>query len=209
MEFRPAIRSDLAGLVQLLTRAFHAYPTFTMAFRPRFRGTAGYDQFLNDYFVMDLLIYWRKGKLVVAEEQGQLVGIGVMAAASVQPTWWDYVRSGGLRLVCPYLWHRRGSLAEISRADGMTRSPRDAWTLVYFAVDPAFQGRGVGTRLLKQQIIPTVRAAGAKRLTLVTNTQRNVKYYADQDFQVVTHHQVESQGIKVFNWQLMRSITAS
>ncbi|HJE86527.1 GNAT family N-acetyltransferase [Levilactobacillus brevis] len=209
MEFRPAIRSDLSGLVQLLTRAFYAYPTFTMALRSEFRGTTGYDKFLNDYFVMDLLLYWRKGKLVVAEEQGQLIGVGVMAAPNVRLTWWDYFRSGGLRLVWPYLWHRRGRLAEISRADGMAQPSQETWTLVYFAVDPDFQGRGVGTRLLNQQIIPTVRAAGAKSLTLVTNTQRNVRYYSDQSFQVVTHHQVNSQGVQVFNWQLTRQVTMS
>lgn len=209
MEFRPAIRSDLSGLVQLMTRAFQSYPTFMMAFRAPFRETASYRQFLDDYFVMELLNYWRKGKIVVAEEQGKLIAIGVMAAPTVRLTWWDYLRSGGRRLIWPYLWHHRSGLTEIKRADGMTHLDQNTWTLVYFAVDPTFQGQGVGTRLLKQQIIPTVRAAGALRLTLVTNTQRNVHYYGDQDFQVVAQRQVDSRGVKVFNWQLTRSISAT
>lgn len=206
MKFRTAVHSDLGGLVRLMTRAFQDYPTFTMAVDPAFQKTGGYRQFLDDYFVMALRSYWRQGQLVVAEEQGRPVVIGVLAAPTVKITWWNYLRCGGLRLVWPYLRHRQSRLREIERADGMAHPAEDTWTLIYFAVDPAVQGRGIGTALLQQQIVPMAKAAGAHQLTLVTNTHRNVAYYRGQGFQVMCKRQVTYSGRVVFNWQLTRLV---
>lgn len=192
MKFRTAAHSDLGGLVRLMTRAFQDYTTFTMAVDPAFQKTGGYRQFLDDYFAMALRSYWRQGQLVVAEEQGGPVAVGVLAALTVKITWWNYLRCGGLRLVWPYLRHRQSRLREIERADGMAH--------------PAVQGRGIGTALLQQQIVPMAKAAGARQLTLVTNTHRNVAYYRGQGFRMMCKRQATYSGRVVFNWQLTRLV---
>jgi len=207
MEYREAIYSDIGGAAQLLTRAFFDYPTFVSLFNDQFRKTSGYEKFLDDYFVMELLIFWKKGKIVVAEEQGKIVGVGILESSKVKKGLWNYIRWGGCRLIIPYLLHRRMPGLGIKLTNERITVLNGMWSLSYLAVDTNFRGQGVGTQLLKQEILPLVQKNRGKKLMTVANTQESIRYYRSQHFEVVKRHRNTGEGFNFPNWQLVRNVS--
>ncbi len=53
----------------------------------------------------------------------------------------------------------------------------NTWYLNSLTVDPTGQGRGIGSKMLQEYIIPYVRASGGDALTLYTNAEGNCKFY--------------------------------
>lgn len=207
MEYREAVYSDLGGSAQLLTRSFRDYSLFTLPLEEKWQLTTGYEKFLNDYFVMELLIYWKSGRIVVAEERGKIVGVGIFGPSSMRKNLWDYVRSGGLRLILPYLIHRRISVDKVKQMIPQVGVRKNTWVLDYLAVDSNFRETGVGTQLLKSKILPWIQENGGDQVAVTVSTHEGLAYYQGQDFKVIGKRRPIGSEYGFYNWRLTRGIS--
>ena len=87
------------------------------------------------------------------------------------------------------------------------QKPQTNWHVNLLAVNPAHQGQKIGSRTLEAFVIPYAKAHGAKTLSLITNTPRNVSFYQKNQFQVVDERMLYFNGSQVSNWSLVRTLT--
>jgi ribosomal protein S18 acetylase RimI-like enzyme len=81
-----------------------------------------------------------------------------------------------------------------------THAPQIHWYLWAIGVDPARQGRGVGSRLLQ----PVLAQADADQTAcyLDTGTERNTRFYQKQGFKVMEQGSTPRDGVQV--WAMLR-----
>jgi GNAT superfamily N-acetyltransferase len=146
----------------------------------------------------------------VGQLQGRLLEVEDGAGVAIwlppghqDPSTWTYLRAGflGFALHTPAAVRRRGL-----RFLAFARSLRRRCTtgphgyLPYLAVDPARQGQGLGTRLLRQ----VLRQAddGGFPCYLETPTERTLSLYRWHGFEVVDQGDVEEGGPRL--WAMLR-----
>ena len=62
------------------------------------------------------------------------------------------------------------------------------------------KGRGLGSSMLQDCLIPYVQNQGGQELTLITNTEGNRKFYAKNGFREFSERTLEQNGQKIGNW---------
>ena len=76
----------------------------------------------------------------------------------------------------------------------------NAWYLSLLAVDPAKQGKRIGSRFLQECIIPTVKKGGGDKLCLFTNSEINRKFYVKNGFKEFDAREFSYKGKKLGSW---------
>jgi ribosomal protein S18 acetylase RimI-like enzyme len=120
---------------------------------------------------------------------------------------WGMIRMGLLSTLFHFrretLLHYLKGMKKIEPAMGKQHKlimPGPHWYLSILAVDPAYQGQGLGSQLLRAG---TVRADAANLpCYLDTATARNVKLYQRFGFQVV--HEEDVEGTNIHVWNMLR-----
>jgi ribosomal protein S18 acetylase RimI-like enzyme len=175
-------RGQFAGVRQALTRAFLDYPLMIYAneqLGPRRRGVAT----LYGAIVRDTLRY---GEInVSAGLEGACCwlppGVGL-------PTFAREVRAGMLGLPLGFGWAGFQRLVEFDHEQRKLHEKYAVgphWFLATIGVDPAHQGRGLGSALMG----PALARADEQKVPcyLETHTADNVRLYERHGFRVVEH----------------------
>ena len=140
---------------------------------------------LRRFFPGMLAYVERKGWLYGAFIEQRLVGVfGVIAPGHCTPSLTDSIRlvpymvssNGVVGLLRLGIW--LGSWAKLN-----PRTPH--WHLGPLAVDPAWQGQGIGWQLLEYVIEQTHKAEPSVPLYLETDKEENVRYYTKFGFYTV------------------------
>lgn len=76
--------------------------------------------------------------------------------------------------------------------------PDSYWYLLALGVDPAHQGKGMGTRLLRSGLA----RAGSTPVYLETEIEGNVAYYEHRGFEVIVKRMTGSLGVPM--WLMIR-----
>ena len=165
--------SDVPGIVDVLTKAFADDPIYEWIFGPR------HQRWSRRFF------RWQVGRLVpqnltwtIAEASGAAVWAGPDQWRETQGELWRLVVTTlpgiGLRL--------RRVLAGLEMIDA--RHPEAPhYYLALLGVDPALQGRGIGSQLLAEGLS---RCDSEKEPAyLETSKERNVGFYAHHGFELI------------------------
>lgn len=109
------------------------------------------------------------------------------------------LRAGMGRLLLELNWGElRANIANdlYAEAQHSLNMPADHWYLIALAVDPACQGQGIGSALMRPMLARS--DAEQRPIYLETHKPRNVAFYAKHGFAVVAHAQVPGNRVTVF-----------
>lgn len=85
------------------------------------------------------------------------------------------------------------------------KSGNGIWYCCSLTVDPAFQGKGVGTALI-EFMGQYARARGGKQLTLFTNSDKNIAFYKNRGFEVFDQRNFVYEGHKMGSWSVKKTL---
>jgi len=80
------------------------------------------------------------------------------------------------------------------------------WYISSLTVDPAYQGRGVGSDMLLKGILPYILSQGGTRVCFFTNSERNLKFYKNLGFNVVDERTFSCNGHEMGSWSFLSDI---
>lgn len=190
-----------------------------------FRAYENYEYFLN--FFPDLeerrkviwsVLYgtWRailkRSHFLTAKVDGKIVGLAVLEDPHYKrPSdlqfllhgWWKVFFNAGLK--------RANAWIDMDESAGTPchdyqHNGENIWYCSSLTVDPPFQGKGVGTRLIAF-MEKYIREYGGKQLTLFTNSEKNLAFYKKNNFEVFDERDIAVRdGLKMRSWSVKKSL---
>ena len=204
LQVRSITKENLPDVCRLGARAFRNYPLYTL-WDGNLREGSSLDAFLFDFHRVFFPALSGHAVCRVVECDGKPAGSFILEKPDVKEAGvLQYVMNGGVRML------RHATLHSLLRFIRMTDDTLQGvppmrnghWHVHYLAVDPAFQGRGIGSAILSKQILPFVCRQGGKLLTLTTNAEDNVRLYEGNGFSVTHDYPVRCFGKEIYNWVL-------
>ena len=196
-----ATRSDLAGVAADLAAAFTDDVMFDWFMRDDHRRAAALSRFFRT--VVETMAFG--AARIDRPAGGGAAAIWMPYAAVIEPTSWRAELA-----ILPALLHatglrRFGRLLAV-REDMDKHHPMDRphAYLWFLGVNPAAQGRGIGSRLLKSAT-DRLDAAG-EAAYLETQTERNIALYVRHGFTVISEHRPRPDAPML--WSLWRDAQA-
>ena len=201
IRFRQAAAGDAGRCIQLTLNAFRDDPLF--------RAVSGGDGKSYRLFLGLLLKLWLKNQTAfLAEEDGSLAGFAILApeeASAIRVGECLKAGAGRVLLSCGVK-----NIFDFLRASGafgeeLQKQPPPRWYLTLLAVSPSRQGKGVGSALLQECVLPFLRTVPCKTLCLNTNAEQNRSFYRKNGFTELNASSRRINGRTVENWSYARA----
>lgn len=185
MQFRKATTDDLKEMSQLAGTSFADYVIYEQSVKSTFKTMGEYHRFLYEMHYVLFATFLRKGSILVGIIDDEIVSLAVLESPQFKSlTLWDYMWSGGLRLI-PYMFKNR-LLHFMEKMDKASEKCIDgtphSWYLNVLAVSKLHQGKQLGTKMIQDCVIPFVKKRGGRRLSLITNNEVNQRFYSKNGF---------------------------
>jgi GNAT superfamily N-acetyltransferase len=202
---------DVAATAALLAAAMDDDPAYRFLFPNREERRAGFE----DFFARNLRTHMAYRCTHVG-----LIGTAVVATVTMRPpsgfsaSMLTMLRRGLLPFALAHGWgavRRLLALKETYDAiEGRLARGEPHWLVHMMAVDPARQGTGLGSQLLRRVLELTAGARptpGAPPALLTTHTERNVVFYQRAGFEVAAVERVSLNGEPPYPvWTMHRRI---
>ena len=207
MEFRTMTQEELTRCADLAARAFFDYPYFTNYFPDEKQR----DRFLHRLLEVELKIHRSLAEILVAVEDGEIAAVAILCDPDYhQPTDPQYIRAGFLKVFLA------GGFVDVNRWLGVERkagipchSQENAWYLSMLTVDPRYQGRGVGTAMLQECMLPKIRERRGTDFNLFTNSEENCRFYEKNGFSQFDRMFFDYQGKRLGSWSYQMRLAGS
>lgn len=207
--YREATKKEIAQIARLATVSFGNYPFFDFAFLSAFKRESDYFAYLEKLHRIHIRANMQCHKCFVGVEDGKIVS----AALLQNPTKkrirvWDYIRAGAVGLLFPVGLSKILDFFAISEDAHIDCAHKysSSWYLEMLVVDGSMKGRGLGSKMLHDCLIPYIQKQGSKSFTLITNTEQNCRFYQKNGFQQFAARTMERNGMQIGNWSFEMSI---
>ncbi|MDA8394439.1 MAG: GNAT family N-acetyltransferase [Candidatus Dormibacteraeota bacterium] len=151
IEVRPALRQDVAAASTLMARAFLDDPPFSWVLPAAETRERRLGRFFSVAMKADAF-----GRRPLADvEVATMQGRPVAAAIWYPPGTWPPTLGHQLATLPGNIWafgRRLGAASALARALGSAHPRRPHWYLAYIGVEPALQGHGVASALLRHRL---------------------------------------------------------
>lgn len=204
MELADLCNENMRAATGLCTNAFMRDPLYDVAKRIM-KDPMWFPDMLFAFYHVSFRVFLEKQICKCVMDNGRMIGFFVL----IPPNRWkisilDYVKCGILKLSTFMSWKE---LIRYTRfVDGMimgdvSTSKRD-WHLCYLAVSPHKQGNGMGTKLIREFILPYVKEHGGQGIVATANNARTVTFYERNGFHQIDKRFVSFQNQSIGNWTL-------
>ncbi len=199
LTYRNANNKDLKEINKIFTEAFLDYEMFT-AFEPDRKRRRVLVQHMQTLGIMTDI---RRRQLFVAEDEGRIVAVTSIHFPDIkQAGVFDYIKEGALSALIRCGVRKTLGWFEMYSACvkpcGTVEKP--VFYVEDLAVRPGCQGKGYGSRVIQELLIPVVRKKGGGTLTLITNNEKNAAFYEKNGFICFSKGRYKKGRIDIGNW---------
>ena len=197
----PHQRGECAALA---ARAFDDYEYFT-DYVPDEKKRR---RFLDTMFQIEVKLNDGPATFFTAKDSGQTVAVAMLCPpAYKKPSDMAYMKAGfgkcflqgGIRDVAAW------NMMESKASQPCHRLAGKVWYLNLLTVEPDRKGQGIGTKVLRECILPYVTEHGGDTLCLFTNSEENRKFYKKNGFVEFNEQWFEYRGKRLGSWSYMLS----
>lgn len=181
--FRLAKKEELHEVAALFTESFLEYPLFPLIL------TQGkdYKKHLYRLNYTNTKSYFQQNACFVGILDGKIVSAVLLKKSGAKgPGFVQYLFNGGLALAgqigIKRIFHILKTLDKMKEA--CNRYWKESWYIDSFAVAKGHQGKNLGSTLFNTFLFPFISEHGGGRITLVTHTELNKKFYCKNGFKV-------------------------
>ena len=205
LTFEKMCPEERGACAALAARAFTDYEYFTDYIPNDQRRT----RFLNTMLDIEVRINDGQADFFTAKIDGEIVAVAMLCLPEYKkPSDMAYIRAGfgkcflqgGLRDVAA--WNdMEGKAGEPCHSLG-----GQTWYLNLLTVEPEHKGQGLGSRMLRECILPYVKEHGGETLCLFTNSEVNRKFYQKNGFVEFDQRSFNRKGKQLGSWSYRASI---
>ena len=205
LTFEKMCPEERGACAALAARAFMDYEYFTDYIPNDQRRT----RFLNTMLDIEVRINDGQADFFTAKIDGEIVAVAMLCPPEYKkPSDMAYIRAGfgkcflqgGLRDVAA--WNdMEGKAGEPCHSLG-----GQTWYLNLLTVEPEYKGQGLGSRMLRECILPYVKEHGGETLCLFTNSEVNRKFYQKNGFVEFDQRSFNRKGKQLGSWSYRISI---
>ena len=205
LTFEKMCPEERGACAALAARAFMDYEYFTDYIPNDQRRT----RFLNTMLDIEVRINDGQADFFTAKIDGEIVAVAMLCPPEYKkPSDMAYIRAGfgkcflqgGVRDVAA--WNdMEGKAGEHCHSLG-----GQTWYLNLLTVEPEHKGQGLGSRMLRECILPYVKEHGGETLCLFTNSEVNRKFYQKNGFVEFDQRSFNRKGKQLGSWSYRASI---
>lgn len=205
LTFEKMCPEERGACAALAARAFTDYEYFTDYIPNDQRRT----RFLNTMLDIEVRINDGQADFFTAKIDGEIVAVAMLCPPEYKkPSDMAYIRAGfgkcflqgGVRDVA--VWNdMEGKAGEPCHSLG-----GQTWYLNLLTVEPEYKGQGLGSRMLRECILPYVKEHGGETLCLFTNSEVNRKFYQKNGFVEFDQRSFNRKGKQLGSWSYRASI---
>ena len=197
-------REDLPACTALATRSFMDYEYFSNYFPEKNRRR----RFLEKMLEIEFRLCFGKTDIWGAWDGDVLCAVALLCPPEwVKPSAWQYMRAGYGKVFLA------GGIRRVSDWDDMNaaamkpcHAEKNAWYRSSLTVDADQEGQGIGSRMLRECLVPRVRSRGGKRLVLFTNSEDNRHFYEKNGFWLFREESYSYHGKTMGSWSYAMDI---
>lgn len=209
VEYRNARENDVNELAQMVSESFGEYPLFDIVLRDSFNNVHDYTDFTKEMHKVHIRTFIRKHICFVGVENSQICSMVLLEEPSAKKvSTWDYIKAGGLELI-PRIGLQKlltMKMVEEEARREITGVYKEAWYIEMLAVNHQFKGQQLGTKIINDCIVPYINKHGGSKITLITNTELNRKFYTKNGFLELFENTIKRKGKEAKNWSYLREL---
>ena len=196
---------DFKTAVSIAADAFSHYDFFA-AYVPNDRKRP---RFLQNMMRTEFQVNEGRVHYLKAVENGRIAAIAVLRDPSYQmPGIKDYLRAGFWKNLLIGGYKNVAAWFDMDQKAGVPCAGLggNTWFLHLLAVAPDIEGKGIGSHMLQDCIIPYVKEHGGDALSLYTNSEINRKFYTKNGFQEFHAQQFSYNGTTFGSWSYQMAL---
>ena len=199
MTYQKMKPKERQACAEMAARAFANYEYFSVYVPNSKKRAHCLKHMLNTSFTA----YKGSAVFLTAKENGKLAAVAQLVPPHAPaPTPGQYLKAGFWKAM---LWGGYKNLLawyemECQAEKPCFSLPGEAWFLSVLTVEPGLEGRGIGSRMLRECIIPYMKKQGGECLCLFTNSEINRKFYTKNGFEEFHAQEFAYQGRCVGSW---------
>lgn len=202
LRFRNIEESEIDTGIGIAERAFRNDPFFSMV--------SGKKERSYHLLIEMLMKVWLKHQTAfVAENEDKIIGIAIVAPDSLAAiSAKECLKLGAGKVIFSCGVKNIISFLKASSFFGQacSKQPAPKYYLTLLAVDINAQGRGIGTAMIQECIVPFLKEEGCKLLCLNTNEEKNRNFYRKNKFDEIGEAEIEINGKCIGNWSYAMKI---
>ena len=193
---------EMKTCVELAAKAFGHYDFFSV-YIPNEKKIPG---FLKSMLSVEFRVNQDLAHYFTAKENGKIVAVAIIRDPNYQmPNEKQYLKAGFWKniVIGGYLnvaaWYDM-DLKAGQPCQELTAKENNTWFLHLLAVDVETEGKGIGSRILQECVIPYVKDHGGETLCLYTNSEINRKFYTKNGFREFDEQFFSYKGKSFGSW---------
>lgn len=207
--YREAFKKELGKIAKIVADTFGEYPMYTLTFRDKFKNKEDFIHYITKLNRVHIKANFKKHKCFVGIEEEKIVSVALLQDPKIKRiSLLNYIFSGGINLLFPVGLKRLIDFFNISNKahEACTREYKDAWYIELLAVSSEYKGKGIGSKMIEECIIPYVISQNGNQITLITNTEKNCKFYEKNGFENFLYDKLIWENKYIDNWSFIRKI---
>lgn len=198
-EYRLAEKHELHEIATLFTESFLDYPLFRLLLAPGRR----YKEQLFKLNYINTKSYYHQDGCFVNVLDGKIVSAVLLKKGDqTSPGFFRYLFNGGaalmLQLGIRRLIHVLKTLEHMK--EYCKRYGKKSWYIDSIAVAKGYQGKSLGSAMFRDFLFPHISKHGGGRVTLVTHTELNKKFYGKHGFDIFSEYLIGPRGHQIANY---------